>query len=142
MNYTIEEDRLKSLVLRILNVEFVGFDDIYYDWAEFNCGMGVCCDPYAIGFVLPQKDYDDYFFKLVDSQYYDNNGDYPISVSDNFPDVCMDTPDVTNPNFDTIIFYKDYLYEIQDMLGVNGVEMLLPTINEFFTCRATNILFI
>jgi hypothetical protein len=28
---------------------FDGFDDIYYDWAQYNCGMGVCCDPYAVG---------------------------------------------------------------------------------------------
>ena len=47
-------------------MEFKGFDDIYYDWADFNCGMGVCCDMYAIGFVLPGREYDDYLFKLVD----------------------------------------------------------------------------
>ena len=51
MKYTIGEDRMSEIIHRILNMEFPGFEDIYYDWADFNCGMGVCCDPYAVGFV-------------------------------------------------------------------------------------------
>ena len=29
---------------------FDGFDDIYYDWANYMCGMGECCDPICNGF--------------------------------------------------------------------------------------------
>jgi hypothetical protein len=70
-----EETKIKPILNNMLNMLFDGFDDIYYDWANYNCGMGICCDPYAIGFVLPQNEYDDYLFKLVEGEYYDANGD-------------------------------------------------------------------
>ena len=72
-----EEKDKKTVVYNLLNILFDGFEDIYYDWAEYNCGMGVCCDPYAIGFTLPKNEYNDYLFKLVDPDHYDDDGDYP-----------------------------------------------------------------
>ena len=69
MNVIITESKMRSTLFKLLNLTFPGFEDIYYDWADYNCGMGVCCDPYAIGFVLPQNEYDDYLFKLVEGEY-------------------------------------------------------------------------
>lgn len=123
---------------------FDGFDDIYYDWAEYNCGMGVCCDPYAVGFVLPKNDYDDYLFKLVDSKNYNDYGDYPKELRDDLPEVCYESPDVRNPNFNTIIFYRIFSEDIENYLGSesNWALVLLKLINEKFGCNATNIMFI
>jgi hypothetical protein len=39
-----EETNIKPVLSNLLNMLFDGFDDIYYDWAQYNCGMGVCCD--------------------------------------------------------------------------------------------------
>ena len=50
MKYTIGENRMTDILHKVLTLEFEGFDDIYYNWADFNCGWGVCCDIYAIGF--------------------------------------------------------------------------------------------
>ena len=83
-----EETNIKPVLHNLLNMLFEGFDDIYYDWAEYNCGMGVCCDPYAVGFVLPKNNYDDYRFLLVDDDNYDNNGDYPKELRDELPEAC------------------------------------------------------
>ena len=82
MKVIITESKMLGVLHKLLNSVFDGFDDIYYDWADYNCGMGVCCDPYAIGFVLPQNEYDDYLFKLVDGEYFDANGNYPEELRD------------------------------------------------------------
>jgi hypothetical protein len=123
---------------------FDGFDDIYYDWAEYNCGMGVCCDPYAIGFVLPQNDYNDYLFKLVDSDNYDDDGDYPEHLGDELPEVCYERPDLKNPNFNFIVCYEVFVEEIKDYLGDedNWKMELLDLINKKFGCKATDIIFL
>jgi hypothetical protein len=123
---------------------FDGFDDIYYDWAEYNCGMGVCCDPYAIGFVLPQNDYNDYLFKLVDSDNYDDDGDYPEHLGDELPEACYERPDLKNPNFNFIVCYEVFVEEIKDYLGDedNWKMELLDLINKKFGCKATDIIFL
>ena len=139
-----EETNIKPILNNILNMLFDGFDDIYYDWAQYNCGMGVCCDPYAVGFVLPKNDYDDYLFKLVDGNNYKTNSNYPKHLSDELPEVCYEMPDVKNPNFNFIIFYEEFAEEIEDYLGPksNWKFELLDLINEKFGCEATNIMFL
>jgi hypothetical protein len=139
-----EETNIKPVLNDLLNLLFDGFDDIYYDWAEYNCGMGVCCDPYAVGFVLPKNEYNDYLFLLVDYDNYDHNGDYPKEISDELPEVCYESPDVRNPNFNTIIFYYIFSEEIENYLGSesNWALVLLDLINEKFGCNATNIMLI
>ena len=139
-----EERNKKTVIYNLLNMLFDGFDDIYYDWAEYNCGMGVCCDPYAIGFVLPKNDYNDYLFKLVDPDHYDDDGDYPKHLRDELPKVCYERPDLKNPNFNFIVCYEVFVEEITDYLGHerNWKMILLDLINEKFGCNATDIIFI
>jgi hypothetical protein len=139
-----EETKIKPILNNMLNMLFDGFDDIYYDWAQYNCGMGVCCDPYAVGFVLPKNDYDNYLFKLVDGNNYSTNGNYPKYLKDELPEVCYEMPDVKNPNFNFIIFYEEFAEEIEDYLGhkKNWKFELLDLINEKFGCEATNIMFL
>jgi hypothetical protein len=139
-----EETKIKPILNNLVNMLFDGFDDIYYDWAQYNCGMGICCDPYAVGFVLPTNNHDDYLFKLVDGNNYDDDGDYPKELRDELPEVCYEMPDVKTPNFNFIIFYEEFAEEIEGYLGRKGnwkIE-LLELINEKFGCKATNIIFI
>ena len=139
-----EETKIKPILNNLLNILFDGFDDIYYDWAQYNCGMGVCCDPYAVGFVLPTNNHDDYLFKLVDGDNYKTNSNYPKHLSDELPEVCYEMPDVKNPNFNFIIFYEEFAEEIEDYLGPKNSWKfeLLDLINEKFGCKSTNIIFI
>ena len=138
------ETKTNSSLHRLLNMLFDGFDDIYYDWANYGCGMGVCCDPFAIGFTLPNKDYDDYIFKLVDGEMYNNNGDYPKELSDDLPEPCYQQPDIKDPRFDTIVFYWGYAEEIEDYMGPerNWKLDLLKIINKQFGCDAKRIVII
>jgi hypothetical protein len=139
-----EETNLKPALQNLLNMLFDGFDDIYYDWAEFNCGMGVCCDPYAIGFTLPDNDYNDYLFKLADSKNFDVYGDYTEDISDELPEVCYESPNIKNPQFDTIVFYEVFAEEIENYLGpqMNWKESLLNLINDKFGCNAWELIII
>ena len=141
---TLLESKTNSTLHRLLNILFEGFDDIYYDWANYMCGMGECCDPYAIGFVLPKNDYDDYIFKLVDSLNYDDDGDYSKELRDELPEVCYESPDLKNPDFDTIVFYGLYAEEIEDYMGPesNWRSDLLKLINKKFGCEAKQIIII
>lgn len=145
MKYLITENQMRPVLHKLLNSVFIGFDDIYYDWANYNCGMGECCDPYAIGFTLPKSDYDDYLFKLVDNKNWEPNGDsYPSELRDELPEVCYEQPDIKNPDFDLIIFYEVFAEEIENFLGSkdNWSTELMELINEMFGCNATGIIFI
>lgn len=135
---------MKPILLRLLNMEFEGFDDIYYDWADYNCGMGVCCDPYAIGFSSPLRNHDDYLFKLVDEENYNADGDYPAYLSDELPEVCYEYPEIKNSNFNTILFDEEKIENVVNFLGdkKNWGKTLLDIINDMFHCDATNIIFV
>jgi len=138
------EIKTNSTLHRLLNVLFDGFDNIDYDWANYMCGMGECCDPYAIGFTLPENDYDDYIFKLVDGEMYDDDGDYPKELRDDLPEPCYQQPDLKDPRFDTIVFYGLYAEEIEDYMGHphNWNLDLLKIINNQFGCDAKRIIII
>ena len=141
---TLRQEAKTKLIRKLMNSLFDGFDDIYYDWAEYNCGMGVCCDPYAVGFVLPKNEYNDYLFLLADYDNYDHNGDYPKEISDELPEVCYEQPDLKNPNFDTIIFYEVFAEDIEKYIGSknNWALVLLDLLNDKFGCEAKNIMII
>ena len=138
------EKKTNSSLHKLLNVLFDGFENIDYDWANYMCGMGECCDPYAIGFTLPDSDYDDYIFKLVDGEMYDDDGDYPKEFQDELPEPCYQQPDLKDPRFDTIVFYGHYGEEIEDYMGPerNWKSDLLKIINNQFGCEAKRIVII
>jgi hypothetical protein len=119
-------------------MSFEGFDDCYYDWADFNCGLGVCCDPYAIRFVLPDSEYDDYLFKLVNGEYYDDDGDYPSELKGDLPEPCHNPPNINNKEFDTIILSDEMYERLESLFGDVDIwsKPLLTIINGVFNTNA------
>ena len=115
MEVIISESKLTKVLHTYLTMSFEGFDDCIYDWSEFNCGMGICCDPYAVGFALPDSEYNDYLFKLVNGNYYDDDGDYPSDVSDELPEVCENRPDISDSEFESIIISEEMYERINDL---------------------------
>ena len=144
MKVTITENRMYNLLNKSLEHLFDGFNEITYTWADFNCGWGVCCDIYAVGFTLPGSEHDDYLFKLIDSENYDDNGDYGEELTGELPEICMEQPDITNPQFDAIIFYEIFVEELESYLGPrwNWENELLGLLNNKFGMDAKDILFI
>ena len=144
MKAIITESKLVKIIHTYLNSSFEGFDECYYDWAEFNCGMGVCCDPYAVGFVLPDSIYDDYLFKLVNGEYYDDDGDYPSELKGDLPEPCHNPPNINDPQFDTIILSEDMYEHLERLFGDMDVwkDPLLTIINGTFNINARNILYL
>ena len=142
MDVTITEKRLTEVLHKYLNTTIKGFDKCGYDWAEFYCGMGVCCDPYAIGFVLPDNNYNHYLFKLVDGEYYDDAGDYPEELSGDLPEVCQNPPNIEYGEFDTVIIREELYETIRKVFGNIDIwrNSLLHLLNEIYGFNARTLL--
>ena len=141
MKVTISESKLTKVIHNYIDSSFEGFDNCYYDWADFNCGMGICCDPYAIGFVLPDREYDDYLFKLVNRQYYDDNGNYPQELKDELPEPCHNSPDISDEEFDLIVLSEEMYERLESLFGDINVwsKPLLNIINGVFNANARTV---
>ena len=141
MEYIIDESKLTNVILKYLNQTLDGFDDMDYNWADFNCGWGVCCDIYAIGFVLPDREHDDYLFKLVDGENYNDNGDYPEELMGSLPEPCYDLRDITESRFDTLWLGEELIDELVDMFGGMDVwgKSFLNLVNQKYGTTANNI---
>ena len=141
MEYIIDESKLTNVISKFLNLSFDGFEDMDYTWADFDCGWGVCCDIYAIGFVLPGREHDDYLFKLVDGENYDDGGDYPEELMGELPEPCHDFPDITESRFDTLWLEEELIDRLIDMFG--GVDVwgksFLNMFNQKYGTTATQI---
>ena len=142
MDVIITEKRLTEVLYKYLNARIEGFDKCYYDWAEFGCGMGVCCDPYAIGFVLPDKNYDDYLFKLVDGEFYDDAGNYPEELSGDLPEVCQSPPNIEYGEYETVIIYEELYETIKKVFGDINIwrNSLLHLLNEVYGFNARTLM--
>lgn len=113
MKIIITESKMINVLERVLDMEYPDLSDSYYDWAEYNCGMGVCCDPYAIGFVLPSKEYNDYLFKLIRDGY-NGHGDYPSEFYTELPKICLERPDLTDTSFNRIIIHEEVMITLNE----------------------------
>lgn len=144
MKVTITESKLTKVIHNYITMSFEGFDNCYYDWAEFNCGMGVCCDPYAVGFVLPDREYDDYLFKLVNGDHYSDGGYYPDELKGDLPEPCYNSPNISNKEFDTIILSDEMYKRLESLFGNVDIwkDPLLTTINGVFKTNARDVLYL
>ena len=142
MDVTITEKRLTEVLHKYLSTTIKGFDKCDYDWVEFGCGMGVCCDPYAIGFVLPDKNYDDYLFKLVDGEFYDDRGNYPEELSGDLPEVCQSPPNIEYGEYETVIIYEELYETIKKVFGDINIwrNSLLHLLNEVYGFNARTLM--
>jgi hypothetical protein len=140
MKYIITENKMSSLMEKFLNEKFEGFSDMYYTWANFNCGMGECCDMYAVGFVLPKRNYDDCLFKLVDIVNYDSFGDYEDYPED-LPEPCHEEPDINDPRFDAILIGEEMYDEMENYFSFfdDWENELLRVLNRMFHMNVENI---
>jgi len=143
MEVIISESKLTKVIYTYLTMSFEGFDNCSYDWANFNCGMGVCCDPYAIGFVLPESEYDDYLFKLVNGELYDDDSDYGEDLKGDLPEPCNYSPDITDREFNTIIMGEDIYERLHDLFGDIDIwrQPLASVINKVFNTNAHTLLY-
>ena len=143
MDVIITEKRLTEVLHKYLNARIEGFDECYYDWADFGCGMGVCCDPYAVNFVLDDEDRYDVLFKLVDGDLYDDHGDYPEELTGDLPEVCYSPPNIENDKFDTIILNEEMFEIITKMFGNINIwrDSLLSILNNVYGLNAKTLLY-
>ncbi len=114
-----ESDKNKKLSTldKLLHIQFKGIDDMWVDWSNYNCGMGECCDPYSISFILPEKNYFEYIFKIVDSSKYDDDADYPREMMDELPEPCEQYPDIRESRFDTLYMPEETTESIEQFYG-------------------------
>lgn len=143
MDVIITEKRLTEVLYKYLDARIKGFDDCYDDWADFGCGMGVCCDPYAVNFVLNDEDMYDVLFKLVDGDLYDDDGDYPEELKGDLPEVCYNPPNIEDDKFDTIILNEEMFEIITKMFGNINIwrDSLLSILNNTYGMNAKTLLY-
>lgn len=144
MDVIITEKRLTEVLYKYLNTRIEGFNKCDYDWADFDCGSGVCCDPYAIHFILDGKDsYNYYLFKLVDGDLYDDDGDYPEEITGDLPEVCYSPPNIEDDKFDTIILNEEMFEIITKMFGNFNIwrDSLLSILNNTYGMNAKTLLY-
>ena len=147
MKAIITESKLTKVIYTYLTMSYKGFDNCYHDWAEFNCGMGVCCDPYAIGFMLPKHvgnylESDNFLFKLVNGERYDDDGDYPEELRGELPDVCHHRPTIEYNEFDTIIIREELYRTIRKIFGDINIwrKSLLNLLNNIYGFNARTLM--
>ena len=143
MKFIINENRMEIILDESLNSLFPGFNNIEnFGWANYGCGMGECCDPYAVGFVFPDRHYDDYFFKLVKSKYYHPYGSYP-ELDGDLPEDCYEEPDINDEEFDMVVLYEEFGDEFKMVFGDNEkMEIaLLGYLNKKFNFNASKLIF-
>ena len=140
MKVSITESKLTKVIHTYLNSSFEGFDECSYDWSDFNCGMGICCDPYSVNFVLPNSEYDDYLFKVVNGTYYDENGDYPEELRGDLPEPCYSSPNLNDNEFDTVILSEEMYERLNGLFGDVDIwsKPLLTIINDVFNANVSH----
>jgi hypothetical protein len=141
MKVIVTESKLTKVLHTYLNMTFEGFDNCQYEFAHIFCDEGICADPNAIGFFLP--DGSNYLFRLVNSEHHDDDSDYPRGYGMSLNKASKITPDINNKEFDTIVMTKD-LYDI--LYGFFGDidiwrDPLLSIINNVYNTHATNLLY-
>lgn len=143
MEVIITEKRLTKVLYNYLNKNIKGFDRCEYNWAEFYCGIGVCCDPYAVEFSLPDSIYGEHLFKLVNDKYYKDDGDYPEELKGDLPEPCYNNPDINDGEFNTIIIYEDMYETIRKIFGNINIwrDSLLSILNNTYGLNTKTLLY-
>ena len=139
VKYIITENKFEDVLKYYLEGVY---GDFYYSWTDFNCGMGVCCDPYSVGFYHQYSDYDIPFFKLVMSKHYDDDGDYPEELHDELPEECEELPKIIDPKFDTYIIEEEMAEEFYSVFGEYHIweKSLMDTLNSIYGTQAKDLL--
>jgi len=141
MQLVIPESKLLNILHKYLKSVYPEFDVMDYTWADFNCGWGVCCDIYAVGFYLPGYSVEESIIKLVDGENYDDDGDYPDELKGELPEPCYDYPDITEPRFDTLLINEEVVEELDNFFGNvnNWKDSFLILFNKIYGTNATNV---
>jgi len=69
---------------------------------------------------------------------------YTPELTGELPEICMESPDIRDPRFDTYIFYDVFVEQLENYLGphTNWDQSLLELLNRTYRTEATKILFI
>jgi len=141
MKVIVTESKLTKVLHTYLNITFEGFDNCQYEYSHIFCDGGICADPYAIGFFLPQD--NEYLFKLVNSEHYDDDGNYPRGFGMDLLKSNKTTPNKSNKEFDTIVVTERLYNNLYSFFGDIDIwrDPLLSVINNVYNTHATNLLY-
>jgi hypothetical protein len=97
-----------------------------------------------VGFWGFGDEYNEYLFKLVNGNYYDDDGDYPAELSDDLPEVCEDRPDISDSEFETILISEEMYERLNDLFNDINIwrKPLLSIINKTFHTNARSLFYI
>jgi hypothetical protein len=81
---------------------------------------------------------------LVNSKYYDDDGDYPSELKGDLPEPCYNPPNINDKEFDTIILSDEMYERLESLFGSVDIWSvpLLTIINGVFNTNARNVLYL
>jgi hypothetical protein len=94
-----------------------------------------------VNFSLPDSIYGEHLFILVDSQFYDDSGDYPEELKGDLPEVCESRPNIEYDEFDTIIIDEEIHETIRKVFGTIDIwrNSLLHLLNSIYGFNARTL---
>ena len=92
--------------------------------------------------IITSISYDNYLFKLVDGEFYDDDGDYPEELNGDLPEVCESSPNIEYNEFDTIIIREELYSNIRKVFGNINIwrNSLLYLLNEVYGFNARTLM--
>lgn len=139
MKFTISENKFKE-VFKTWIKKNTDFENLFFDWGFYNCGMGTCCDENYLSLCDQsyQGDWGGVEFMVCNKQYFftKRNREY-----EELPEICMDDPDEHKKEFPILIIQNEDLLET--MIEFFGDDIwrpiLIELINESFGTAVTEI---
>ena len=139
MNFEIRHNKLKSVINEFLKKE-IDFDNLYFDWGYYNCGMGICCD---IDYLALNDEthihgnWEGTHFKICKNRHLSRD---KYNYED-MPDICGEPPEDYKEEYPILIVENEDLEEeLYGLFNDSWKPILVELINDKYGTKLRTLL--